>query len=86
MTITIYTKPGCFGCTKTEEKFREAGMTPGVDFQVIDLTQTPEAIEYVTNDLGYSQAPIVVVDEHDHWAGLNPVRIKAVTDAFKTDN
>ena len=86
MTITIYTKPGCFGCRKTEEKFLEAGMAPGVDFQVIDLTKAPAAIEYVTEDLGYSQAPVIVVSEHEHWSGLNPERIAAVVKAFEAHN
>lgn len=71
MSITVYTKPGCFGCRKTVEKFSAAHL----DFEEIDLTQEPAALEYVTEELGYSQAPIVVVDDHFHWSGLNPVNI-----------
>lgn len=71
MTITIYTKPGCFGCRKTAEKFLASNIT----FTEVDITETPAALEYVTEDLGYSQAPVVVVDDHFHWSGLNPVNI-----------
>lgn len=68
MTVTVYTKPGCFPCRKTIEKFQAAGIEP----QIVDLTETPAALEYVSEDLGYSQAPIVVIDENFHWSGLNP--------------
>lgn len=68
LTITLYSKPGCFGCRKTAEKFTALG----VPFQEVDLSTTPNAMEYVTEDLGYSQAPVVVVDDHFHWSGLRP--------------
>lgn len=42
--ITVYTKPGCFGCGKTIEKFQAAA----VDLQIVDLTETPAALEYIT--------------------------------------
>ncbi|WP_411730939.1 glutaredoxin family protein [Paeniglutamicibacter sp.] len=71
MAITIYTKPGCFGCRKTAEKFTEAR----VAFTEVDITQKLAALEYVTEELGYSQAPIVVVDDDFHWSGLNPTNI-----------
>lgn len=68
MAITIYMKPGCFGCRKTAQKLTEAGIA----FTEVDLTQVPAALEYVTEELGYSQAPVVVVDDQFHWSGLNP--------------
>ena len=71
MTITVYTKPGCFGCRKTAEKFLDWYIA----FTEVDITQTPAALEYITEELGYSQAPVVVVDDHFHWSGLNPVNI-----------
>ena len=74
LSITLYSKPGCFGCRKTAEKFTALG----VPFQEVDLTTTPAALEYVSEELGYSQAPIVVVDDHFHWSGLRPDRIEAV--------
>ncbi len=78
LRITLYSKPGCFGCRKTAEKFTALG----VPFQEVDLTTTPAALEYVSEELGYSQAPIVVVDEHFHWSGLRPDMIdKAISAA-----
>lgn len=72
MAITIYTKPGCFGCRKTVEKLTAAGIL----FTEVDLTEVPAALEYVSEELGYSQAPVVVVDDGFHWSGLNPVNIE----------
>ena len=78
MTLTIYTKPaGCFGCTKTKQKFAEAG----IDFHEVDVTTNQAAFEYITEELGYSQGPVVVYDKEsseDHWSGLNPVKIARV--------
>lgn len=71
MAITIYTKPGCFGCRKTSEKFTAAQ----VAFTEVDLTSEPAALEYVSEELGYSQAPVVVVDDQFHWSGLDPANI-----------
>ncbi|MUK01624.1 glutaredoxin family protein [Vibrio cholerae] len=78
-TITIYTKPQCFGCRKTIEKLRAAGIEPNI----VDLTTTPAALEYVTEELGYAQAPVVVVDDDNHWSGLNPSKIQDAITSFE---
>jgi glutaredoxin-like protein NrdH len=78
MTLTIYTKAtGCFGCAKTKQKFTDAGIA----FHEVDLTTSPAAFEYITEELGYSQVPVVVYDKEsseDHWSGLNPDKIAQV--------
>lgn len=78
MTVTIYTKPaGCFGCAKTKQKFAEAGLA----FHEVDVTTTPAALEYIAEELGYAQVPVVVYDRdgtEDHWSGLNPAKIEQV--------
>jgi glutaredoxin-like protein NrdH len=84
MTLTIYTKPsGCFGCTKTKQKFAEAG----VAFRDVDITTNKAAFEYITEELGYSQVPVVVYDKdgsENRWSGLNPARIDQVIAIEKT--
>ena len=77
MTITIYTKPGCFGCRKTIEKFSAAG----IETQQVDITETASALEYITDELGYAQAPVVVVDDDFHWSGLDTTNITRAIDA-----
>lgn len=74
MAITIYTKPGCFGCRKTAEKFTE-----------VDITQQPAALEYVTEELKCSQAPVVVVDDDFHWSGLDPTKINQAINLAKEE-
>lgn len=77
-TVTVYSKPNCVQCTATYRALDKHG----ISYEVIDIT-TPAAAEmlrYATEDLGYQQAPIVIVDGDDenHWAGFRPDKIKAL--------
>lgn len=85
MTVTIYTKPsGCFGCNKTKQLFTEAGLS----FHEEDITTNEAAFQYITEELGYSQVPVVVYDKdgsENHWSGLNPTKIDQVI-AIETQN
>lgn len=80
MTITIYSKPyksGCFACDKTKDLFDAAG----IDNTVVDITTNTAAVEYISEELGYSQAPVVVYEREgsvNHWSGLNPPEIKKI--------
>jgi glutaredoxin-like protein NrdH len=78
MNIVIYTKPGCQQCRLTAMSFDKAG----IDYTSIDLTTNDAALDYV-QDLGYAQAPIVVVDDHHHWSGFNPTEIERLTRALQ---
>ena len=77
MTITIYSKPyksGCFQCDKTKDLFDAAG----ISYTLVDITSNAAALEYISEELGYAQAPGVLVDIDgtlDHWSGLNPPKI-----------
>lgn len=72
MNITLYTKPACVQCTATKRAFDKSG----IDYRLIDITEVPEAREYVMA-LGYLQAPVVVVG-NEHWCGFRPDRINAL--------
>lgn len=65
---TVYTKPGCPNCDKTKAYFDRKGIT----YQSVDITETSTALEYITTELGYSEAPVVVnnSDDQDHWSGI----------------
>ncbi|MET3370610.1 UNVERIFIED_CONTAM: glutaredoxin-like protein NrdH [Jeotgalibacillus campisalis] len=65
---TVYTKPACPNCDRTKEYFD----SKGISYDVVDITEVPAALEYITVELGYSQAPVVVnnSDDQDHWSGL----------------
>jgi glutaredoxin-like protein NrdH len=73
ITVTVYsTGPQCMRCGLTRRRLDEAG----IPFTVIDLTRQENAShrEFVTHELGYTEAPVVVVhDEPEHhWSGFRP--------------
>ncbi|NUP74311.1 MAG: glutaredoxin-like protein NrdH [Sinomonas sp.] len=76
-TITVYSKPACVQCNMTKKALEKKGLA----YAEVDVTQNPAALEYITEDLGYSQAPVVVVDEHNHWSGFRPDLIDATAAA-----
>ncbi|MHA7299380.1 glutaredoxin family protein [Pseudarthrobacter sp. MDT1-22] len=78
MNIVLYSKPGCQQCRLTAMSFDKARIA----YTSIDLTSNDAALEYV-QDLGYAQAPVVVVDDHHHWSGFNPTEIERLTQALK---
>ena len=65
---TVYTKPDCPQCDKTKAYFDARG----ISYTAVDITEVPAALEYIVEELGYSQAPVVVnnADDEDHWSGL----------------
>ena len=75
MSITVYTKPNCVQCKMTYRALDSAN----IEYDVVDITEVPAALEYVTEELGYRQAPVVVVDDDDHWSGFQPDQIKRLT-------
>ncbi|KRE28283.1 glutaredoxin family protein [Agromyces sp. Soil535] len=74
--LTVYSKPNCGPCMATYRALD----AKGIPFEVVDLTATPAAIAYVTEELGYTQSPVVVdnTDEQNHWSGFRPDRIDAL--------
>ncbi|AGM31746.1 glutaredoxin-like protein NrdH (plasmid) [Mycobacteroides abscessus] len=72
MTVTVYTKPACAQCSATYKALDKQG----IEYNVVDITEAPEARDYVLA-LGYMQAPVVVAGD-DHWSGFRPDRIKAL--------
>lgn len=72
--ITVFSKPGCVQCSATGRALTGKGLEEGRDWEYRDLTKPENAValEWVMEDLGYMQAPIVVVDEETHWSGFRP--------------
>lgn len=71
-SITVYTKPACVQC---DAVFRALDKL-GVQYQQVDISADPVALEYVMA-LGYLQAPVVVAGD-DHWSGFRPERLRAL--------
>ena len=80
--IVVYTKPACVQGAATYRALDKQGLP----YSVIDITESEDARDYVMS-LGYLQAPVVIVrwymnghliNEHQHWSGFRPDRIKAL--------
>lgn len=68
--LVVYSKPSCVQCTATYRALD----SKGIPYRVVDLSENLDALEYV-KDFGYGSAPVVVVDDQDHWAGFRPDHI-----------
>ena len=71
--LVVYSKPSCVQCNATHRVLD----AKGIPYRVVDLSEDDAALEYV-KELGYAQAPVVVVDDQDHWAGFNPIEIDRI--------
>jgi len=79
LTITVYTTgPGCGRCLVTKRALDKEGIT----YREVNIRENPAAREYVTEELGYTVAPVVVVDDDDHWCDLRPDHIERVAAHF----
>lgn len=74
--VTVYSKPRCPQCDMTKGHLARNGIT----YTEVDVTISDAALEYVTDELGYSAAPVVVDndDEQNHWYGFRPDKIEAL--------
>ena len=71
--FTVYSKANCVQCDATKSALDRLG----APYRSIDLDTDQDALAYVSADLGYRQAPVVVAPNGDHWAGFRPDLLKA---------
>lgn len=72
--IIAYTKSNCVQCDSTIRRLQRGG----VPFIAVDLEQNAEAFDYVMNELGHKQAPVVVASIRGrmrNWSGYNPAML-----------
>lgn len=81
LTVTVYsTGPTCARCTMTKKALDKQG----VPFIERDVREDSAARDYITEELGYSEAPVCVVEDgtgEDHWSGFRPDNIKRIARA-----
>lgn len=70
MAVTLYTKPSCVQCNASKTHLD----SKGVEYNIIDLSENPDALATV-KELGYLQAPVIVTED-DHWSGYRPDKIE----------
>lgn len=79
--VTVYTTgPGCFRCKMTKDIMDKKG----VAFTEVDIRENAAAREYITAELGYTEAPVCVVEDgtgEDHWSGFRPDHIERLARA-----
>lgn len=63
----LYTKPKCVQCDATKRKLASAK----VEHRVVDLLEDADAMTAI-KEMGYLQAPVLVVNETTHWSGHRP--------------
>lgn len=66
--VVVYSKDFCPQCRFTKEKLEKRG----IEFEEKDIY---EHIDYIKK-LGYSQAPVVVAGDDNHWSGFRPSQIE----------
>lgn len=76
---TVYSTPNCQQCRLTYRALDAAGIT----YRIVDLSlpENSAAVQYVTEELRYIQAPIVVSgdDDENHWSGFRPDKISQLS-------
>lgn len=73
ISVTVYsTGPACQRCRLTCRCLEVAG----IPFTLVDVTDADAAAvrDFLTDDLGYTEAPVVILDEEPehHWSGFRP--------------
>lgn len=66
-TTRVYTTPSCSQCSLTKRWLDGRG----IDYEAVDLTQSPDDFAAVTA-LGYKSAPVIMVADDVHWGGFRP--------------
>ncbi|MGO2519952.1 MAG: glutaredoxin family protein [Microbacterium sp.] len=73
--LRVYTTgPSCGKCQITKRMLTGKG----IPYIEINIREDEAARAYVTEELGYSTAPVVVVDDQDHWCDVRPDHIDRV--------
>jgi glutaredoxin-like protein NrdH len=70
MQVTVFGKSGCVQCVATRRALDNAGLA----YRAVDITEDPDARDYVMA-LGYLSVPVVVLGSGEHFGGFRPDRI-----------
>lgn len=71
MSVTVFTTgPSCHLCRVTKVHLKRRG----IDFDEVRLDENPDLAERV-RELGFTTAPVVLIDDEDCWEGYSSDRI-----------
>ena len=71
--LKVYSLPNCSQCDATIKTLQ----TKKIEFEKVDMSKDEEAYNRVKS-LGYMAAPVVVVDNDNHWSGFRPDKIASL--------
>ncbi|MGX7099446.1 glutaredoxin-like protein NrdH [Globicatella sanguinis] len=66
-TIKVYSKPNCMQCEMTKKFLKDNK----INAIIYDVTKDEQALAEM-KALGYTNLPVVYVDENTHWFGFRP--------------
>ncbi|WP_159702688.1 glutaredoxin domain-containing protein [Arthrobacter sp. 18067] len=78
MQVVVWSKKPCVQCSAVYRAFNSQGMVEGIDYEVRNLPDFPDALE-AFKARGLMQAPIVESDFVETFSGFNPELVKAIT-------
>lgn len=70
--VIVYTKPRCTQCDRTKALLNKFG----VEYEEVDVTTSQIALARIKDDWGFTQAPVIEVQDFDVWSGFNPDKIR----------
>lgn len=73
MSITVYSTPSCQQCRMTKKHLERKGL----DYTEVDISTDDKAREYVLSQ-GFTQAPVVELENGEIFYGFRPDRLDAV--------
>lgn len=71
--VVLYSKNDCIQCRMTKRNLDSLG----IEYQEINIDESPESREYVKKELGFMAAPVIETDT-DTWSGFRPDKIMAL--------
>lgn len=75
---TLFKLPNCSRCDDSYNYLtKDMKLVKGVNFDVIDLSENPQALSYV-KEKGYRQAPVFFKTNDEHWSGHLPEKLKTI--------
>jgi glutaredoxin-like protein NrdH len=85
LTVTVYSTPNCQQCKATYRHHDKLE----IGYTIVDLTapENAELLTWITDDLGYDAAPVVVVDQDpdNHWSKYRPDHITRLAAAAASE-
>lgn len=72
--VTVYTKYGCPKCDMSKNVLNGEE----IEFTAINVEDDAEAYNYVKEELGLMEMPVIVAEGHEIFTGFRPDLLKAL--------